>query len=580
MKNSTIFPFERNRYFYGKLLSVEDFELEQKYYNDKRRMINHFVCGTGVVAGMHVVMVDERTISVESGCALDTWGREIVLDAPVVRKLSLLDGFENCEDMRDGCVYLCVEYDEKETSPVHNIAGNAGISAEGSVQNSRIREGCRLYLTNQRPEEINLSWESLSQESQEIYGGEGISIVETCPRYARSGDDVELVIRVENLNSHYISFSCTLDLARLTWEGKPQLEISFDEMMYEKTGSYTLVYHLKAAEAADVEAGFQIAADSFRLYAARKAVNVAPKPVKAVLGLTGQEVSQEIIRQYYRNAMENQTKNAGREAIYLGKIYMVRTGDSYMIDRVENIPYGQYVASNYLNAALIQMLIREGVPGRTPCGELSGTQSHRREESSLMGIQLRSGVEEFDLSRGGQKGARLNSGEIFHGLGFGRVTIQVGIEEEEGSVIYGSAEVFSPQKYRVETAVKTYEDRGSFVIGLRLLETIVEGKIRVHWTAVKDVGEERKDKVEKKIFIKPGLLELGLRENCFLETNGVNMADKRIIWSVKEGGGFIDAVGNYTAPNTPGVYEITAKSAAYPEVKASVFAVIRDRGKE
>ncbi len=70
MKNSTIFPFERNKYFYGKLLSVDDFDLEQKYYNDKRRMINRFICGTGVIAGMHVVLVDERTISIETAAPL------------------------------------------------------------------------------------------------------------------------------------------------------------------------------------------------------------------------------------------------------------------------------------------------------------------------------------------------------------------------------------------------------------------------------------------------------------------------------------------------------------------------------
>ena len=95
MKNSNLFPFERNKYFYGKLLSVDDFELEQRYMNDKRRMLNCFVLGAGVVAGLYVVRVDEQTISVEAGLALDSWGREIVVDVPVVKKLSLLDGFDD-----------------------------------------------------------------------------------------------------------------------------------------------------------------------------------------------------------------------------------------------------------------------------------------------------------------------------------------------------------------------------------------------------------------------------------------------------------------------------------------------------
>ena len=35
MKNLKSFPFERNRYFYGKLLSVEDFETER---SEERRV--------------------------------------------------------------------------------------------------------------------------------------------------------------------------------------------------------------------------------------------------------------------------------------------------------------------------------------------------------------------------------------------------------------------------------------------------------------------------------------------------------------------------------------------------------------
>ena len=80
MKNLKCFPFERNRYFYGKLLSVEDFETEQKYFNDKRRTINRFLFGSGVVCGLNVVEVDDESISVERGLALDFAGREIMLD--------------------------------------------------------------------------------------------------------------------------------------------------------------------------------------------------------------------------------------------------------------------------------------------------------------------------------------------------------------------------------------------------------------------------------------------------------------------------------------------------------------------
>ena len=142
MKNSKIFPFERNKYYFGKLMSVEDFNLEQKYVNDKRRMLNRFVIGTGVVAGMYVVRIDERTISVERGFALDSLGREIVIDAPEIKKLSLIDGFDSCvRSGNDSYMYLCIEYNEVEKSPVHNIAGTTGTPGESF---NRIQEGYGL----------------------------------------------------------------------------------------------------------------------------------------------------------------------------------------------------------------------------------------------------------------------------------------------------------------------------------------------------------------------------------------------------------------------------------------------------
>lgn len=39
MNHANFFPFERNRYFYGKLLTVRDFEVEQRYHCSKRALL-------------------------------------------------------------------------------------------------------------------------------------------------------------------------------------------------------------------------------------------------------------------------------------------------------------------------------------------------------------------------------------------------------------------------------------------------------------------------------------------------------------------------------------------------------------
>ena len=77
MKNNQLFPFERNRYYAGKLLTSADFSAEQLYMNNKRRFLNRILFGSGVVCGLNVVNLDDLSILVESGVAIDRAGREI-----------------------------------------------------------------------------------------------------------------------------------------------------------------------------------------------------------------------------------------------------------------------------------------------------------------------------------------------------------------------------------------------------------------------------------------------------------------------------------------------------------------------
>jgi hypothetical protein len=73
-------PPVRNRYFYGKLLDVVHFELEQDYFNAKRWMLNRLVSGYGVICGLNVqIGPDNQSIVVTSGLAIDKCGREIMV---------------------------------------------------------------------------------------------------------------------------------------------------------------------------------------------------------------------------------------------------------------------------------------------------------------------------------------------------------------------------------------------------------------------------------------------------------------------------------------------------------------------
>jgi hypothetical protein len=84
--------FERNNYYYGKLMTVRDFFQEQCYFNEKRWLINRTISGWGVICGLDVKgrkpvdpndpskgYYDDKVIIVTPGLAIDCCGREILV---------------------------------------------------------------------------------------------------------------------------------------------------------------------------------------------------------------------------------------------------------------------------------------------------------------------------------------------------------------------------------------------------------------------------------------------------------------------------------------------------------------------
>jgi hypothetical protein len=78
--------FQKNNYFYGKLMSVEDFKTEQEYLDGKRHLLNRLVFGPGIVCGFDIsgLSLEEKQAEIEitfakGGVALDLCGNEIVV---------------------------------------------------------------------------------------------------------------------------------------------------------------------------------------------------------------------------------------------------------------------------------------------------------------------------------------------------------------------------------------------------------------------------------------------------------------------------------------------------------------------
>lgn len=146
----------RNNYFYGKLLDVMHFQMEQSYFNRKRWLLNRLGLGSGVLCGLEVVLADDgQSIWVRPGVAIDPLGREIIVPAPYclqdARQPTDDCGHPNGDPISgEGIVTLCLVYHECDTEPVPVMVGDCDTRAECAP--STVRERFRLLVRDGAPE--------------------------------------------------------------------------------------------------------------------------------------------------------------------------------------------------------------------------------------------------------------------------------------------------------------------------------------------------------------------------------------------------------------------------------------------
>jgi hypothetical protein len=139
--------FERNRYFYGKPMTVSDFEAEQRYLIGKQRYVNRLVHGAGVLCGLQVTVptsfsAERPTVELAEGAALDCCGNLIIVSRSSTAEVK--GDFDP-----DGLNYLYIKYAECSKSPVM-LAAN-GSSCEEVCCYNRIQETFEVVASRTAP---------------------------------------------------------------------------------------------------------------------------------------------------------------------------------------------------------------------------------------------------------------------------------------------------------------------------------------------------------------------------------------------------------------------------------------------
>lgn len=102
----------RLNYSNGQLLDVSDFNDEQAYHRDQRRLHNRVLHGWGIVDGLEVDLTDNGTdLAIRPGSALDKDGREIVLTGPKPEPAKIA---ARVPALRSVTVYLTIAYRDED----------------------------------------------------------------------------------------------------------------------------------------------------------------------------------------------------------------------------------------------------------------------------------------------------------------------------------------------------------------------------------------------------------------------------------------------------------------------------------
>ncbi len=597
MKNKNYYPFERNHYFYSKLLTVRDFELEQRYFNNKRRIQNRFIHGSGVVAGLDVVLVDYNNISVEMGMALDYHGREIVVQEPVIKELRLLDGFDQVKDSAN--VYLCIEYDEQLTEPVHSVASPSTEITDDN-QFNRISESYRLFLTDEPLPPEALSLFKIYKDRKVLFQNDKLLIEQIVPKFVSQEESLDIIVEITKRGSaEPLDIKYEISSNHLTdKQGKRNIAVHFQEKVNKPELKVRKNYLMQAHEVKNTTDILRVAKEKFTVKLGEEEYKLE-QSFDFQVQVIEEPVHEKILADYYKEDFSEMVSASHGGRIYLAKLNLVTTDKLYIIDSLEKMPYQQYVVNN----ELLQVMLHAGGSDEAAGREIEYSDNIQEEIRSVMADYFMNrddhykswstGVEEIDLGFEDSKNKRFFTNEIAHGLGTGNVALFLAVEDIDNDqgyaqnvLIYGDRSVFEDTLHEpglplYHLGALSYPDKGTFRMGIHLLRNVEAASIKIRWWAYSHPGEEEKDagllEMSKvTVTITPDTVNLAPREKAYFTAQVEGTNKKECRWYVKEDkGGKIDHNGVYEAPNSEGVFEIVAESVELPEKKASAYVVVK-----
>ncbi len=592
LKNNQLLPFERNRYYVGKLLTSADFQIEQSYSSQKRRFLNELMFGSGIACGLNVYSLDDVSIMVESGVAVDGFGREIVIENSVMSKLSSIDGFDN---LKSSHAVLCLRYEEEKVNPVYSVtSGNQG---EGYEFN-RIKEGYSLYLCDRTALPVEKLSLASFLSSSVLYEDSDYSVTVNVPVAIPCGQQVRLSVTVKQLSgsAQPISLSVPIQTPSLISEnGEHACTVVFEDLLLSQGKSVTYYYWLTASPVLTSESTLMAGADDIKVTVGGSSRSAA-EPFMLKVSIVSLSSGTIIARSIGSVSLEELNLEGRSELVELAEFTLQRTKNAYIIESVVEDGVKRYIKTNAAEALREEYCkwfssassVSSPV-GSTAVSEPIPSVSGSREPMYATGIC------ELSVPANVKPGQIVYSDEIIHGLGKGLVYVSAGFEyfnedkklkSTARNTIYGDPLLFASEELPLPSsniAVRVLNDRGSFIVAVRIDSMTPMVVLSVRWNAfLLHSGDDKIQKIEgKSISAARPTVVLATRESYYFSVNFKNMEPCTLAYELTDkDSGSITPDGIYTAPGKEGIYEIRISCADLPLISTYAYAVVKKRNAE
>lgn len=597
MNSTQLYPFERNRYYAGKMLTSSDFQTEQNYFNNKRRFINNLMFGSGIVCGCGVFSLDDLSILVESGVVIDELGREIVIDTSVVKKLSALEGFDS---LNTNDVSLCIQYVEE---PVHSVYAVNQKNTDSEYEYNHMLEGYKLFLIDNENIAQRFDMENEFLSSANLFENEDYRIDVVFPTTVCKGKNVKGIVKLTKISNSQNTFSYGAVLQTpnlMTSTGDYEISVDFNNVTLQLGETIEKEYWFEVQMTSAIDSAIILKSGSANAIIDGEVVSAASGFNLKIL-FTDNTPKELVSREIGRLSLEMKNVGSTCDYVRLAELKLVRTDSAYIIEAVRENDVKKYISvpsQDYLRSTYLDFFDKDvDVLENKNNGVKEIVRTAEKTSNDRNGVEVASGTFEIPLGDNARRGEIKYSNEIMHGLGKGNVYVNVGFEYitddpalgvSAKQTIYGASELFADDRANVAnvtTAVKVNNDKGSFIAAAKLEEDADYVILSGRWVAIRfPSGSDltmTEDYKGKSITAETPTVVMATKESHYFGVKFNNMEPSSLEYELTEqGSGEITPDGIYTAPAKEGVYEIRIFCSDAPTICTYAYAIVKKKGFE